>query len=51
MYSEDKHIATRIDEITSSIVKSNAINPWELINKIYEKININEVINEIKKEL
>ena len=37
MYSEDKHIATRIDEITSSIVKSNAINPWELINKIYEK--------------
>ena len=36
MYSEDKHIATRIDEIATSIVKSNAINPWELINKIYD---------------
>jgi hypothetical protein len=36
MYSEDKHIATRIDEIAASIAKSNAINPWELINKIYD---------------
>jgi len=37
MYSEDKHIATRIDEIATSIAKSNAINPWKLINKIYDK--------------
>ena len=36
MYSEDKHIATRIDEIAANIVKSNAINPWDLINKIYD---------------
>jgi len=36
MYSEHKLIATRIDEIAANIVKSNAINPWELINKIYE---------------
>ena len=36
MYSEDKHIATRINEIATSIAKSNQINSWELINKIYD---------------
>ena len=36
MYSEDKHIATRINEIATSIAKSNQINSWKLINKIYD---------------
>lgn len=36
MYSEDKHIATRINEIATSIAKSNTINAWDLINKIYD---------------
>ena len=36
MYHENKNIAARINEIATNIAKSNAINPWELINKIYD---------------
>ncbi len=36
MYYENKNIASRINEIASNIAKSNAVNPWELINKIYD---------------
>lgn len=37
MYSENKNIAARIDEIATSIAKSDAINGWDLINKIYDE--------------
>ena len=37
MYSENKNIAARIDEIATRIAKSDAINGWDLIKKIYDE--------------
>ena len=37
MYSNNKYIAIRINEIATSIAKSDAINGFNLINEIYKE--------------
>ena len=37
MYSENKEIASRIDEVVTKIARSIDINEWDLIEKIFEE--------------